>query len=50
VPPFVVFHDSTLKSMAAHRPKNHEELLQITGVGERKAEQFGDAFLNAINN
>jgi ATP-dependent DNA helicase RecQ len=49
VPPFVIFHDSTLTSMAAHKPKNREELLQISGVGERKAEQFGDAFLNAIN-
>jgi ATP-dependent DNA helicase RecQ len=49
VPPFVIFHDSTLTSMAAHRPKNREELLQISGIGERKAEQFGDAFLRAIN-
>ena len=49
VPPFVIFHDSTLTSMAALRPKNREELLQISGVGERKAEQFGDAFLTAIN-
>lgn len=49
VPPFVIFHDSTLTSMAALRPKNHEELLQITGIGERKAEQFGDAFLKAIH-
>ena len=49
VPPFVIFHDSTLTAMASHRPKNREELLQISGIGERKAEQFGDAFLKAIN-
>ena len=49
VPPFVVFHDRTLMEMAAHRPKNREEFLWINGVGERKAEQFADAFLKAIN-
>jgi ATP-dependent DNA helicase RecQ len=49
VPPFVIFHDSTLTSMATLRPKNHAELLKIAGIGERKAEQFGDAFLKAIN-
>ncbi|MGW8188366.1 MAG: RecQ family ATP-dependent DNA helicase, partial [Desulfobacterales bacterium] len=49
VPPFVVFHDKTLMEMAAHQPKNREEFLWINGVGEQKAEQFGDAFLKAIN-
>jgi ATP-dependent DNA helicase RecQ len=49
VPPFVVFHDKTLMEMAAHQPKNREEFLWITGVGEQKAEQFADDFLKAIN-
>ena len=49
VPPFVVFHDKTLMEMVAHRPKNLEDFLQISGVGEQKARQFGDAFLKAIN-
>jgi ATP-dependent DNA helicase RecQ len=49
MPPFVVFHDKTLMEMAAHRPKNREEFLWINGVGEQKAEKFGDAFLKAIN-
>ena len=49
VPPFVVFHDKTLMEMAAHKPKNREEFLRINGVGEQKAEQFADVFLNAIN-
>jgi superfamily II DNA helicase RecQ len=35
--------------MAAFRPTSRGELLEINGVGERKAEQFGDDFLNAIN-
>jgi ATP-dependent DNA helicase RecQ len=49
VPPFVVFHDKTLMQMAAQQPKNREEFLQISGVGEQKARQFGEAFLKAIN-
>jgi ATP-dependent DNA helicase RecQ len=48
VPPYVVFHDKTLKEMAARRPSSRAELLGITGVGERKAEQYGELFLNAI--
>jgi len=49
VPPFVVFHDKTLMEMAAHRPKNREEFLGISGVGEQKAGQYGDDFIEAIN-
>jgi ATP-dependent DNA helicase RecQ len=49
VPPFVIFHDKTLKEMASFKPSSHGEFLQINGVGERKAEKFGDAFLKAIN-
>ena len=49
VPPFVVFHDKTLKEMAMQQPKNREEFLGISGVGEQKARQFADDFLKAIN-
>jgi ATP-dependent DNA helicase RecQ len=48
VPPYVVFHDKTLKEMAARRPSSRTELLGISGVGEHKAEQYGELFLNAI--
>ncbi len=48
LPPYVVFHDKTLKEMAARRPSTHAELLGITGVGEIKADQYGDLFLGAI--
>jgi ATP-dependent DNA helicase RecQ len=50
VPPYAVFHDKTLKEMAARRPSSRAELLGITGVGERKAEQYGDLFLEVIHN
>ncbi len=49
VPPYVVFHDRTLREMAALKPSNRVELLQVSGVGERKAEQYGERFLGLIN-
>jgi ATP-dependent DNA helicase RecQ len=49
VPPYVVFHDRTLREMAARRPSSRAQLLAITGVGERKAEQYGDLFLGVIH-
>ena len=48
LPAYVIFHDKTLKEMAVHRPRTHKDLLQITGVGEIKAAQFGERFLDAI--
>jgi ATP-dependent DNA helicase RecQ len=48
VPPYVVFHDKTLREMAALKPRSRAELLQVVGVGERKAELYGQAFLDAI--
>jgi ATP-dependent DNA helicase RecQ len=50
LPSYVVFHDKTLREMAARRPSGRAELLAIAGVGERKAEQYGDQFLQAIRN
>jgi ATP-dependent DNA helicase RecQ len=48
VPPYVVFHDKTLKEMAARKPATRAELLEVSGVGERKADQYGERFLEAI--
>ncbi len=48
VPPYVIFHDSTLREMATERPKSLTALGQITGVGTRKLEAYGQAFLNVI--
>ena len=50
VPPYVVFHDSTLREMAAFRPRDMHALGQITGVGQAKREAYGDAFISAIRN
>jgi ATP-dependent DNA helicase RecQ len=48
VPPYVVFHDSTLREMARARPRTLSALLHVPGVGARKAEDFGQQFLDAI--
>ena len=48
VPPYVVFHDSVLREMAATRPGSLGELGRIGGVGTRKLETYGDAFLAVI--
>jgi len=48
VPPYVVFHDSTLREMAAHRPATLAALGEIGGVGSRKLEAHGEAFLAVI--
>jgi ATP-dependent DNA helicase RecQ len=48
VPPYVIFHDTTLRDMVQRRPKTREDLHDVYGVGAKKAADFGDAFLDAI--
>ncbi|OYZ29186.1 MAG: hypothetical protein B7Y31_12930, partial [Novosphingobium sp. 16-62-11] len=48
VPPYVVFHDSVLREMAASRPSTLADLGQIGGVGSRKLEAYGDRFLEVL--
>ncbi|MEO0061769.1 MAG: hypothetical protein RLZZ08_329 [Pseudomonadota bacterium] len=48
VPPYVIFHDATLREMAARRPASHDEMGEIPGIGARKLEAYGDYFLDVI--
>ena len=48
VPPYVIFHDSSLQQMCRVLPRTMEEFLLINGVGERKMEKYGPAFLGVI--
>ena len=48
VPPYVVFHDATLREMATRRPATLAALGEIGGVGARKLQAYGKAFLDAI--
>ena len=48
VPPYVIFHDSVLRELAAMKPGSLAQLGKISGVGERKLAAYGDAFLAVI--
>ena len=48
VPPYVIFHDATLREMARLRPASIDALLTVKGVGARKADDLGETFLAAI--
>jgi ATP-dependent DNA helicase RecQ len=48
VPPYVIFHDTTLRELARLKPRRVEELQTVKGIGARKAEQLGEAFVDEI--
>ena len=48
IPPYLVFHDSTLHEMAELKPTSDLEMARISGVGERKLHRFGDRFMAVI--
>ena len=50
VPPYLIFHDSTLREMAQVRPVTLDALSHVVGVGARKLEDYGQMFLKVINN
>lgn len=49
VPPYIVCSDKTLRGLCRQRPTTREDLLEVSGIGERKADEFGEAFLKAIS-
>jgi len=48
IAPYLIFHDATLKEMASYFPRDKHSFLKISGVGEKKFESYGEAFLNII--
>jgi ATP-dependent DNA helicase RecQ len=48
VPPYVIFHDTTLRELARLKPQSMAELRTIYGVGARKAEDLGEQFLSVL--
>ena len=48
VPPYVIFHDATLREMAAQRPASLAALGRLPGVGAKKLEAYGEQFLRTI--
>ena len=49
VPAFMVFSNATLTDMSERLPRTPDEFLEVSGVGERKADEYGDLFLEAIH-
>lgn len=48
VPPYIIFHDKTLREMAVRKPVHMNDLSGISGIGEKKAERYGVLFLDII--
>ena len=48
VPPYVIFHDATLRAMVHRRPRTLEEFGRLSGVGEAKLARYGEGFLAVI--
>jgi len=48
VPPYVIFHDSTLLEILNRKPQTLAEMAQISGVGQAKLAKYGDAFLQVV--
>jgi ATP-dependent DNA helicase RecQ len=48
LPPYVVFHDATLRELALRRPKRLAELSTVPGIGRSKLARYGAAFLQVI--
>jgi ATP-dependent DNA helicase RecQ len=48
VPPYVIFHDSTLLEILNQRPQTLDEMGRISGVGQAKLAKYGDAFLEVL--
>lgn len=50
LPPYIIFSDASLKEMATYYPRTKEEFSQIKGVGDQKLNQYGNIFIEEINN
>ena len=48
VPPYMIFHDSTLQEMCLVKPRSLDEFAELSGVGERKLDKYGPAFLQVV--
>lgn len=48
IPPFVIFHDATLHDLVRKKPKDTAGLLEINGIGKKKAQQYGNDILKVI--
>jgi ATP-dependent DNA helicase RecQ len=48
LPPYVIFHDSTLRAMAEHMPLDLDQFATLPGVGAAKLARYGEQFIAAV--
>ena len=48
IPPYMIFHDSTLQQMVAHKPQSRAEMAVLSGVGERKLVRYAKHFIRVV--
>ncbi|NBQ70590.1 MAG: ATP-dependent DNA helicase RecQ, partial [Nitrosomonadaceae bacterium] len=48
VPAYVIFHDATLRELARQCPKTQDELRQVSGIGARKLDKYGDYLIEIL--
>jgi ATP-dependent DNA helicase RecQ len=48
LPPYVIFHDKTLRELATTKPRTAEAMTKISGIGEVKMTRYGETFLEVI--
>lgn len=49
VPPYIICSDKTLKDMCAKLPRDKDQLVDVYGMGEQKIQNYGEAFVTAVN-
>ena len=49
IPPFMIFHDATLKELLDNKPSTLAELSNISGIGQKKLDKYGTEFLSVLN-
>lgn len=49
IPAYMIFHDATLSEMMENRPENLSQMSNISGVGKRKLDDYGEQFLDVLN-
>ena len=49
VPPYIICSDKTLKDICAKLPRDKEQLVDVYGMGEQKIQNYGEAFVTAVN-
>ncbi|HEY0268089.1 MAG TPA: HRDC domain-containing protein, partial [Methyloradius sp.] len=48
VPPYLIFHDSTLLEILNQKPRTLDDMARISGVGQAKLQRYGNAFLEVL--